>query len=80
MAERSLDALGQDEVIPLRAVVGSLGADAVAFDFRNVPVERALDAALAPRLQGATSWPRSRSWRGDQSGHPLRAGAAGAKL
>jgi hypothetical protein len=39
MAERGLDALGQDEVIPLRAVVGSLGADAIDLALRNVPVQ-----------------------------------------
>ena len=41
VAQRALDALGQDEVIALRAVVGNLGADAVALDLRDIPVERA---------------------------------------
>ena len=47
MAERGLDALRQDEVIPLRAVVRGLGANAIPLDLRNVPVERALDTAFA---------------------------------
>jgi hypothetical protein len=42
VGERGLDALGQDEAIPLRAVVGSLGADAVALDLRNVPAQASL--------------------------------------
>jgi hypothetical protein len=41
VGERGLDALGQDEVIPLRAFLASLGANAVALDLRNVPIERA---------------------------------------
>jgi hypothetical protein len=37
MAERRLDAVGQDEVIPLRAVVRDLGADTLALQIRNSP-------------------------------------------
>jgi hypothetical protein len=81
MAEQGLDAFGQDEVTPLRAVVGSLGAHAVALDLRNLPAERALDAALAPRLQGGIELSEgSRPWRGDRLGLPASSRPAGAKL
>ena len=61
MAKRSLDALGQDEVIALRAIVRGPGSNAVDLDLRNVPVERRLDRTRAPRLEGGDEFGEGRA-------------------
>ncbi|MGH9339498.1 MAG: hypothetical protein ACRD1R_07900, partial [Acidobacteriota bacterium] len=54
--------LGRDEVIPLRAVLRVSVRTPYPLTFATSPVERALVAALAPRLQGGDELAEARAF------------------